>query len=442
MNAQPTIQIDPSFAYYLNRSEESVASELELAGYRTVRYFVTDEGKVNRRLVEAMRARGMQVWAMVLGNGVYSTSHLPADWPEWQMTLLKPVQDGFFRLSPFSHRYITWKKQALAGLIRTVPFNGVEIAEPYFPEWNGLQTGVYGDVGPFARAAFRRFSGGEMPEFRYRSSPYYYKKDVGRYLLWIEFRVQAVNGFLNELINGAGGVRETKPDIRVATWSVAVNARDALSRVREEQGIDAAEMIRTVRPDLHVVQTHWPDWMRAKLAPDYAKAYRPFIDQIRASHPSLPLGLQADIGSIRPIRRSREWLRRFAAAAGELGYAMWTAYEYHIGHYMYTEPPVPVRAERQGAGRILLEFSKRIDPETAADSRNYTCYESGRKLEPALQAVKVDGNRAILRAEAFPAKGLSIRVKTIRDTPSLWLLPNQPCNETPADSVFEVPDLY
>ncbi|MDU5949381.1 MAG: hypothetical protein E6Z15_20240, partial [Paenibacillus macerans] len=46
----PSIQIDPAFAYYRDRSADSVARELKQAGYRSVRYFVTREDRVDGRL--------------------------------------------------------------------------------------------------------------------------------------------------------------------------------------------------------------------------------------------------------------------------------------------------------------------------------------------------------------------------------------------------------
>lgn len=440
MKTDATIQIDPSFAYYLNRSEESVAAELELAGYRTVRYFVTDETRVNRRLVEALRTRGMTVWAMALGNGVYSTAHLPSEWPDWQMTLLKPINDGYFRFSPLSSRYVEWKKRTLAELVRTVPFSGAEIAEPYFPEWNGLSSGVYGDVGPLARAAFKRFSGSDMPDFRYPSSPRYYKRDAGRYLLWIEFRVQAVNRFLSELFNGPGGMREARPDLKVATWSIAVQGGGTCEQVRELQGIDAPEMIRAVRPHEHVIQTHWPDWMRRWLPPDYAKSYEPYVRRIRASHPDIPLGLQTDIGSTRGMRRSRSWLTRFAAASAAQGYDFWTAYEYHIGRYMYDEPPVPLKATRLDAQRISLQFNKRIDAETAGDLSRYRFLVSERPASVPDVTACVDGHEIVLTADAWPETDLGIELRGIRDTPALWLLKGEPAKTTPPGCRIRVPD--
>lgn len=427
----PSIQIDPSFPYYLNRSEQSIADELSLAGYRVIHFFVTNETKVNAKLLETLKKRGFGVWATVLGNGTYTTDHLPKDWPDWQMTLLKPVNDGYFRLSPFSNRYVEWKKQALAGLVRTYPFDGLEIAEPYFPEWNGLASGVYGDVGPYARAAFKQRYGTDIPDFKHPSSPLYYRRNKLVYRQWIEFRVAAVNRFLFELINGKGGVREARPDIRIATWSLGIDAGpDSVDKVREYQGLDAPAMISFVRPDVHFIQTHWPDWMRSKLSPDYAKRYEPFAAKIRAIHPSLPLGLQTDIGSLKPMRRSREWLAAFARTSDMLGYKTWTAYEYHLGKYMYDEKPVPMNAVRLGPDKVRIQFQKRVDAQTAGASGNYKIMIDGKEqddLHP--DAVQVDGGNVTLRSSRFPQSRFHINIKNVTDTPELWLFPQKRGNE-------------
>lgn len=436
----PSIQIDPTFRYYQNRSEASVADEIELAGYRIVRYFVTDESRVNGKLIEAFHQKGIGVWAMSLGNGVYSTAHLPKDWPEWQMTLLKPVQDGFWRFSPFSHKYVKWKKQSLVQLVKRYPFDGLEIAEPYFPEWNGLASGVYGDVGPFARAAFKQAYGSDIPDFKYASSPRYYKKNTGLYRSWMQFRVDAVNRYLDDIVNGPGGVREARPGIRIATWSVAVDAGpDSIERVREYLGVDAPSMIAKVKPDIHFIQTYWPDWMKASLPPQYPKRYERFAEQIRAAHPHIPLGLQADIGSIRQIRRSAAWIREFALTAHSLNYAAWTAYEYHLGKYMYEVKPVPLKAVRLDRHTALLLFNKRIDEAAASEPGRYRVRAQGQNAPCRLRVVRVDGNRVALHSEQFPVESFEIAVSGIKDTPSLWLFDGYPANETPENSFVKVP---
>ncbi len=130
------------------------------------------------------------------------------------------------------------------------------------PEWNGLKSGVYGDIGTNAKNAFKRLYGVEIPDFRDPSSASYYLRDSERYRLWVEFRVNAVNGFINEIFNGEGGVRQARPGIGVATWSLAVRGgTEAVDKLREEQGLESAAMIKEVSPDIHFLQTHWPDWM-------------------------------------------------------------------------------------------------------------------------------------------------------------------------------------
>lgn len=432
----PTIQIDPTFAYYGNRSAESIADEIALAGYRAVHYFVVSEQNVNGKLIEAFRTRGLPVWAMVIGNGTFSTEGFPGEWPHWRMGLLKPAKDdGFTLFSPYCRQYVQWKKRALARLVTEFPFDGVEIAEPYLPEWNGLETGVYGDVGVHARAAFRREHGTDIPDFRNPSSPLYYRNDKDRYAAWMDFRVQGVNRYLSEIINGAGGVREKRRNIAVATWSLAVDAGPKTTELlREYHGLDAPSMIAAVKPDIHVLQTHWPDWGRPRLPADYAKRYKPLVRHIRDTHADIPLGLQADIGSAPNMLRSRSWVGAFAETAGQLGYATWTAYEYHIGKAMYEEAPVPVRAERMSANRVRVAFNKRIDPASLKIPGSFNLPD-----RPAGKArftgFTVDGHFLELSSESFPSGPFFLEIRNVKDVPDLWLLKGFKANETPLSRV-------
>ncbi|AJY74312.1 N-acyl-D-glucosamine 2-epimerase [Paenibacillus beijingensis] len=425
----PSIQIDPLFPYYQQRSEDSIAEEIEWAGYRNVHYFVVNENVVNRSLIDAFHKRGMSVWAMVIGNGTFSTERFPDEWPSWQMELLKETSDGFWRLSPFSSEYVQWKKSAMAKLVAEYPFDGIEIAEPYFPEWGGIERGVYGDIGPLARREFRERFGLEMPDFRNPDFPDYYKKNPDTYEAWIRFRVDAVNGFINEMINGIGGVRETRPDILVATWSLAVDAGpDSVKLLKEDQGLDAPSMIAKVRPNIHYLQTHWPDWGRGDLPADYVKNYRPFIDQIRSQFPEIPLAVQADIGSSKTMIKSGDWLNRFIAAAEDLGFASWTAYEYHIGGYMYDTRPEPVNWSRKGKHNIVISFNKRVDVNSAANSANYTILENGRERIADWKSITVDGNRIFLESEQLPEGTFEIEIRHILDTPDRWLYKDRRAN--------------
>jgi hypothetical protein len=418
-----SIQIDPTFPYYRNRSPDSVAEELELAGYGTVHMFITNEYEVDRTLVKAMKRRGMEVWALTLGNGTFVTSHLPSGWRSWRMGLLKKVEDGYTRLSPFCAEYVDWKKQALARLVSDVPFDGLEIAEPYLPEWNGLESGTYGDVGPHARKRFEREYGVPMPNFHEPDSPHYFKKHSRLYEDWVQFRVDGVNRYVADIINGPGGVRAARPDIRIATWTLAVDAGpDALRRLRELQGNDAVSMIAAVQPEIHYLQTHWPDWSRADLPSSYVRSYRPFVESIRGRYPALPIGIQTDIGSAKRMIRSRAWLDAFEREVDRLGCKTWTAYEYHLGGALYDEAPRLVKAVRLEKEAVLLSFHKRIGNADAKHPR--FAFRVGSRIRAfAPGHVKADGNRLLLTGIEVPQGRVDIGVKGVSDTPDLLLYP-------------------
>ncbi|WP_372011177.1 N-acyl-D-glucosamine 2-epimerase [Paenibacillus chitinolyticus] len=419
----PSIQVDPSFPYYQNRSPESIADELLQRGYKTVHYFVVNETDVNRSFIEALQAKGIGVWALVLGNGSYSTTRFPSDWPSWQMELLKPLNDGYYRFSPHSPAYVQWKKQALAKLVRDYPFDGIEVAEPYFPEWDGINRGVYGDVGPLAQKAFRDKTGLEMPDFTNASSPRYYLTDTAAYLKWIDFRVETVNDFLNELMNGKGGVREARPSILVATWSLAIDAGPgSFDKLRELQGLDAAAMVGRVKPDIHFLQTHWPDWLKPQesLPPDYVKHYRVFADKIKAEYPDLPLGVQADIGSALSMVKDGGWVSAFSDSVRALGYSTWTAYEYHLGGYMYREAPVPDKAQRLSRTEVKIPFQKRIDEGSAKSEGNVTVSAGTQSFTLNPGEISVDGSNLLIRSDRLPKKEFRLTLRGIKDTPGFW----------------------
>ncbi|GAB6991613.1 hypothetical protein [Paenibacillus pini] len=427
----PSIQIDPLFPYYLGRTADSIAEEIELAGYQTVHYFVVNENGVNAELLEALHARGIAVWALVIGNGTFSTSHLPPEWQTWRMGLVKELNDGFVRFSPLSKDYVAWKKQAVAKLLQDHPFDGIEIAEPYFPEWDGIRRGVYGDIGIHAQQAFREQYDLEIPDFHNKRSSNYYKKVPETYTKWISFRVDAVNGLIDEIINGVNGARSVRPDIMVATWSLAVDGGAVSTlRLKEWQGLDAISMIERVKPDMHVLQTHWPDWMRRNLQSNYVRAYEGFAAPIRSAFPGLPLAIQADIGSKASMVKNRSWLNEFQNTVYELGYDSWTAYEYHLGSYMYEESPEPLRAVLQGETQLVISFNKRIDPEYIGSLLFYTSEVRGEIIhEIQIEERLVDGNRIVLRLSNPPKVPFAVEVSGVKDTPDLWFIPGKKANE-------------
>ncbi|HHV54767.1 MAG TPA: N-acyl-D-glucosamine 2-epimerase [Firmicutes bacterium] len=425
----PTPTVDPGFAYYQGRSAESIAEELALRGYKTVHLVITSEKNVNGALIDALHQQGIAVWGMVWAGGTYSTTGFPPEWPDWRQQLITPAApSGFIYLSLFHPGYRAWKKEALAELVRNYPIDGIELVEAFFPNWDGLRSGVYGDIGPYAVAAFRQRFGEDPPNFTDRRDPRYYTKVPELYRRWVQFRVDAVTDFLDELVNGKGGIREARPGIPVATWTLATDWPGALEKSRVDLGEDTAAIVTKVRPDIHFFQTNWPDWIKPNLLPDYVRRYAPFIQELRRVAPNLPVGVQADIGSLQQVRRGWDWIAAFEKAAWETGFSTYTLYEYHIGLYMYTEKPRIVRVRRGGPGWVILSFNKRVDATSAQDTDHYQVVTSaGTPAE--VDQVFVDGNRVMLHLnipDGLDAGPLTIRVEGIQDAAELRLLKNYP----------------
>lgn len=428
----PTIQIDPTFPYYLNRSNESIVDEIFNAGYRAVHYFVVNENNVNGPLIDAFRKRGMPVWLMAIGNGTYDTKGLPAGWENWKMQLTKAPNGGGFTFFSLSNQdFVAWKKKAIVKLINDYPFDGVELAESYFPEWDAIKTGRYGDVGPEAKAAFQRKYSMDMPDFVNPESDRFYTKNPLVYKSWVQFRVDAVNEFLNEIYNGEDGVRAARPDILVATWSMGVDAGpNSVIRMREDHGLDALEMVEKVKPDVHFFQTHWPDWIKpeAQLKPEYVKTYHLFADPVRQKFPKLPLGFQADQGSGKSMIKSEKWRRDFDTEVKKCGYATWTTYEYHLGGAIYTVPPRLLNATIQDHLTVRLSFNKRIDSITAGNLSNYSLSVKKKKQPNTVRHIRVDGNLVFLTFSRPVFSGDRLSVRNVTDTPELRLYKDTPAN--------------
>jgi len=442
LNGRST-KIDPSYPYYKNRTAESVADEIALAGYKAVHYMVVNELEVRSDLVDAFHQRGIAVWLLVFGNGTYSAWGFPAGWESWKMQVLNPgnVAAGFTYFSPFSSSYVAWKKSVLTSLVSTIPFDGVEIFEPFFPDfaWNGIENAIYGDIGPNAQQAFQQKHGLSIPNFTNPADPNYYKTNTSLYNTWVQFRVDGLKDMHTEIFNGANGIRAARPDILVGAWGVGLNWGGAVSLLRELQGLDGASLVTALNPDIYFLETHWPDWIKTDLTPGYITDYQPFFDQVRNVKPNLPIGIQTDYGSHRNMIRSATWMHEFDSIATQRGYSTSMGYEYHIGGTTYFVKPKPVKAARQSNGSIIISFNKRIDATSGSNTSHYVFKQNGAVQPVNLTSATVDGNRVILQAGNFPTGSFEIAVSYIQDTPSLWLFTDFPANEVVAGSMVTVP---
>jgi hypothetical protein len=431
-----SLEIDPVFGYYRERTPTSIAAEVRANGYSIVRYVLTADSNVDPVLIAAFHREQIGVWYTTFANGVYSTRDLPAGWQEWRMVTRTELEgktrdsDGFTRLCLNDPDYRAWKKRQIGQMLRQHPFQGVDIVEPHWPEYPGVTSPEYGCFCRHCLAAFRKRFPEEasLPDILHADSPRSPQRNPALWRKWLTFRQASLTDFLTDLVNGAGGIRQAAPHTPVCIWTLALTEQNGVQRVREDSGEDPAEIARVVRPDLYCFQTHWPDWMRGDLKPDYVQSYRPFVEQVRAVAPAMPLMIQADTGSQPQNRRSWEWVAAFERACATLGVGSTTCYEYFIGGYMYTDPSRLVDVRRQGNG-IELRFTKRL----AAGAAHLSHYE----LSPGhITSARLDGSVVSLTIEGLrPGDLAALTVRDLSDDAGRRLFPDTPPAVLPAQIV-------
>lgn len=424
----PSMQIDPGFPYYQNRSEESIVSEIRGAGYKIVHYVLTAESNVNPALLREFQKEGIGVWYLTFCNGSYSAKDLPADWEKWRMVTRrtlenKPPDPSFLHLCMNNPAYRAWKKKAVTSLLRQHPFQGIDLVEPHWPEYPGPSAPAYGCFCDSCKALFRKYYPEEegLPTLLDPNGPRGEKGNPALWAKWIQFRIRSLNEFLNDLVNGPDGIRKSAPGVMVCVWTLPLTEDGGVERMRQDSGEDASLVAKIVRPDLYGFQTHWPDWIRKDLKPDYVQKFRPFLEQVRQVNPKMPFLIQADTGSLKDNRRSWQWIREFEANCKQLGVGSTTCYEYFIGDYIYTDPPRIFEAKPDKGDGIALHFTKRLDPVSAEDITRYQL-SAGK-----VTAAKLDGSIVRLTASGV-AKGqkVSVTVSNIGDDTKVRLFPDKP----------------
>ncbi len=422
-----SVEIDPQFGYYQDRSPSSIASEIRANGYSIVRYILTADSKVRSELIEAFHHEGIGVWYATFANGTYSTLDLPTGWQAWKMVTRsdlegKPLQDGYTRLCLNNTDYRAWKKAQMGRMLQGYAFQGIDIMEPHWPEYPGVDSPAYACFCSSCGNAFAQQYPEEagLPDILSPESPRSPSRNPELWQKWIEFRHRSLTGFLDDLVNGSQGVRSAAPGTPVCVWTLALSDTNGLQKVLEVHGEDPGEIARTVKPDLLCLQTHWPDWTRGNLTSNYVLKYSPFVQAVRAAAPDLPIMIQADTGSQQQNRRSWSWIREFERICAGMGVQNTTFYEYFIGNYIYTDPPRIV-AERLVGGEIELRFTKRLDPLTAGDLSHYGL-SNGK-----IKAVLTDGNRVVLTTEGTDAKVRNaLTVRGLTDAASRRLFSDRP----------------
>jgi hypothetical protein len=123
------------------------------------------------------------------------------------------------------------------------------------------------------------------------------------------------------------------------------------------------------------------------------------------------------------MRRSRDWIANVEETARKLGYAGVFHYEYHLGEYIYSEPPRPIKAFYEG-NTVKVLFNKRLDPIKASDTANYSL-TSG-----SVESARVDGNIVYLCVTGV-SSGSILTVSGLADDPSRRLFHDRPACAMP-----------
>lgn len=393
-----TTQIDTSFPYYQNRSVESIASEIEVNGFNGVYYFVIYKDGINKELIQKLQRRNISVALMTLPAMVYPSEEtleqiLPPNWREW---LVEFTDDSMsmYRFIGFNYpEYIEWYKKYLNEILLENNFDGFTFAEVMYPITDGPAREVvfYGDVSRnFQQSFMKATNSRSFPDFTNPNSPNYFKRNRELYQKLVDYRVEVINNFYNEIINGEGGARSVVPQIKFATWTLGINIPDGVEKLREWEGNDISSMMKLVKPDIHFIQTHAPDWSNPELSPTYPLDYAPFFEEIRQSNPNVKVAMQADLGSLTATRRSPFWCKIFYKSCRQAGVDTSTYYEFGLRWTIYNSPPKLCKIEGEGK-EFRLCFDQRLGESSAQTMLNRQIGES--KIVSAV----VDGSILIIQ---------------------------------------------
>ena len=417
-----TVQLDLRFGYFIGRSSESIASEVALNGHDGVYIMVLDERGLDKGLIDEFHKRGVAVGAVYMAACSYNPEDVfPEGWQAWQMESTGGV--GVRHLSFVHAGYREWMKKRIVKGFGDFGFDGFTFAEPYYPMYNGTpEPGQFMDVSPNFQKAFKEATGNEFfPNFTDAADPHYYKTDRELYQDWVDFRVDAIVEFYDEVVNGEGGLREQFPKVLICTWTVQADKPNGLELLREIDGQDPEELVRVVRPDVHFVQTHWPDWSRGDLPADYAKNYEPYFEAARRADPQVGIGVQADVGSNAEMRKSRKWYNDFVKACAAAGVDTTTYYQFCLRGELYEEAPALKKVRLSGPETIKLCFDQRIGPESAGVMEGRVLEEAGGGGKFEILGAEVDGNILIATLDRPVKVGMVLKVPVggVDDMPSV-----------------------
>lgn len=439
-----TVQIDLGFDMYKDRSARSIAEEIIANGYEGVFYFVTSDKGIRKDVIEELQKRDIPVAALLCASGTYMPEdERIKDWKKYRMEFTNSTMDQYKLMTFVDKDYLAWMKDRVVRILSKNGFDGFTFAEVMFPIANGLENEkvLYGDISPAFQDAFKKATGNTIfPEFVNKNKPNYYKKNPKVYNDLVEYRVKVINNFYSEVVNGKDGVREKCSGICVASWSQGIADVNGVKNLREWEGNDAASMIKTVKPDIHFIQTHWIDWSNKEIKGDYPLQYKPFFDAIKKADPKMPIGLQADFVSQEGARRNLEHQKLFYKTCDQMGIDTTTYYVFCMRWAVYNDPPVLCKATRVSNNTVELCFDQRISKDSAKFVTGKKIITSDDRKSFTVKSAEVDGNllKVVLDGD-ISAKEISVDISGIKDAPEYRFPPKGKVNTVGANTIKKLP---
>ena len=446
-----TVQMSSRRASYYDqdRSAESVASEIEVNGFDGVYLTVADERKIEPELIEEFHKRDIAVGALFFASGIYSPKDIfPEGWEKWRMEFTVPKPKEHIHLSFVYPEFVQWYKKRIVKILSEFDFDGFTFAEAHYPVYDGIEKDPinFGDISKGFQSIFKKETSNEhFPNFSDPNDPHYFRTDTRLYKDLVDFRVKTIVDFYDEVVNGKGGIRENFPDILVVSWSLAVDIENGPAKLREWEGNDTAMMVRQVRPDIHFLQTHWPDWIKpeSELPADYAKNYAPYIKQIKAASPNVLVGIQADVGSLDCMRKSSRWYKDFIKGCDENGIDSTTYCVWNKRGEVYQNEPVLKKATSEGNSELKLHFDQYLDDSNGQLVKGKEIHKKGSSLTYKIKEGLVNGSILVLSLDKEVNIGdrLIIPIGGICDVPKRRLTPQSIAgrvNSIPAGTNLEI----
>ncbi|MFB3897000.1 MAG: hypothetical protein ACE14V_11930 [bacterium] len=335
----PTVSIDPLFESYKTKPWIDWAKEIKAYGFTAVHVIAVTDIPIEKQqeIVTAFYKEGL---ACIFR--LYPTTDFAAyqQHPEWRQQLLNGESKYDWRvyLCPNHPDFVKLIAARIEKTIKQVPYDGIQLAEPWFEVWGGpYETnparGGYACLCDSCVAKFKKITGINPRDLFDKQSKYYFTKPENKklYEQWVSFRVDTITAFSKTLFDTA---KRIHPEIKTFGMYLS-DCRVKLDAVREYQAQDLELIIDRIKPDAITIEDAWQDWTQPDLSPsfisDYAKAY---ITRIR-NQAKYPIIIQshADIGSRKDTQRTYRWMRQFSAYSQRGGFDSPTYYEYSIGKF-------------------------------------------------------------------------------------------------------------